>query len=175
MICSGFASRSVHKRAWVSNSSLGSRIKTQRNGTAGNPVEYQSAVSETTSTSRSSSPYQWASVIGVQSMCASSVTAERLGKRSPLSQAARPTNCLTSGLLPRLGDGADLPHQTQVLGDAPRLGDLTSLYAIYRDAPKVHPIAGRRDAHVLPLVGCLGPPVGYHLVPLGYEVLYGAF
>ncbi len=82
---------------------------------------------------------------------------------------------LSSLRLPRLGDGADLPHQVQVLGDAPRLGDLASLYAIYRDAPKVDPIAVRRDAHVLPLVGCLGPPVDYHLIPLGYEVLYGAF
>jgi hypothetical protein len=76
---------------------------------------------------------------------------------------------------PWLAHGAKLLHHAQQVGDTPRLGDLSSLYAIYRDAPKVHPIAGRRDAHVLPLVGCLGPPVGYHLVPLGYEVLYGAF
>jgi hypothetical protein len=84
-------------------------------------------------------------------------------------------NYLTSGPLPRLGDSADLPHQAQVVGDAPRLGDLASLYTIYRDACKVHPIAGRREAQILPLVGCLGSPVGYYLVPLGYKVLYGAF
>src|ERR671921_1527634 len=82
---------------------------------------------------------------------------------------------LSSLVLPRLAYGAKLLHHAKKIGDAPRLGDLASLYAIYRDAPKVHPIAARRDAHVLPLVGCLSPPVGYHLVLLGYEVLYGAF
>src|SRR5215213_5758215 len=65
-------------------------------------------------------------------------------KKGRESSGPRPTNCLTSGLPPRLGDGADLPHQAQVLGDAPRLGDLASLYAIYRDARKVHllPVGG---------------------------------
>ena len=86
-------------------------------------------------------------------------------RRGRESSGPRPTNCLTSGLPPRLGDGADPPHQAEVLGDAPGLGDLPSLYATYRDASKVHPIAGRRDVDVLPLVGCLGPPVGYDLVP----------
>src|SRR5215212_11841681 len=76
---------------------------------------------------------------------------------------------------PWLAHGTKLLHHAQQVGDAPPLGDLASLYAIYRDAPKVHPIAGRRHAHVLPSVGCLSPPVGYYLLPLGYEVLYGAF
>jgi hypothetical protein len=40
----------------VLNSSSGSRISTQRNGTAGNPVLYQIAVSESTSTTRSRAP-----------------------------------------------------------------------------------------------------------------------
>jgi hypothetical protein len=82
---------------------------------------------------------------------------------------------LSSLVLPRLAYGAKLLHHAQKVGDAPRLGDLAPLYTIYRDARKVHPIAGRRDTHVLPLVGCMGPPVGYHLVSLSYEVLYGAF
>ena len=43
----------MHSRAWVSNSPLGSRIKTQRSGTAGKPVLYQTAVAEITSTVRS--------------------------------------------------------------------------------------------------------------------------
>src|SRR5215203_7457037 len=68
MICSGLVSRSVQRRAWGLNSSLGSRINTQRTGTAGNPVEYHTAVWETTSTARSPSPYQWASVTGVHTI-----------------------------------------------------------------------------------------------------------
>src|SRR5215210_2391059 len=48
----------AQNRAWVSNSSCGSRISTQRTGTAGKPVEYQSAVSETISTVRCAPPYQ---------------------------------------------------------------------------------------------------------------------
>jgi hypothetical protein len=82
---------------------------------------------------------------------------------------------LSSLVLPRLAYGAKLLHQAQQVGEAPRFRNLAPLYTIYRDARNVHPIAGRRYAHVLPSVGCMGPPVGYHLVPLGYEVLYGAF
>src|SRR5215207_2304880 len=94
--------------------------------------------------------------------------------RTPVNKGKR-GETLGSLVLPRLGYGAKLLHHAQEVGDAPRLGDLASLYAIYRDARKVHPIAGRRDAHVLPLVGRLSPPVGHYLVPLGYEDLYGAF
>src|SRR5215204_3029063 len=43
-ISSGLALRSVHTKAWVANSPLGSRTNTQRMGTAGNPVLYQTAV-----------------------------------------------------------------------------------------------------------------------------------
>ena len=39
---------------------------------------------------------------------------------------------------PQLAYGAKLLHHAQQVGDTPRLGDLASLYAIYRDAPKVH-------------------------------------
>jgi hypothetical protein len=46
MIRSESASRSVQRRAWVLNSSLGLRITTQRTGTAGKSVEYQMALSE---------------------------------------------------------------------------------------------------------------------------------
>src|ERR671921_1922026 len=81
---------------------------------------------------------------------------------------------LSSLGLPWLAYGAKLLHHAQQVGDAPRLGDLASLYAIYGDACEVHPISGRRDAHVLPSVGRLSPPVGHYLVSLGYEVLYGA-
>ncbi len=79
----GSASRSVHNKAWASNSSRGSRISTQRNGTAGKPVEYQTAVSETISTGRSVPPYQPLTVIGVQAVRGSSSTAERFGRRGP--------------------------------------------------------------------------------------------
>ena len=50
------------------NPPSGSRIKTQRMGTAGSPVEYQMAVSEMTSTARSPPPYQLLTVIGVQAV-----------------------------------------------------------------------------------------------------------
>src|SRR5215218_1493611 len=105
-------------------------------------------------------------------MCA---RAPRKRRTSENSVKAKFGETLGSLVLPRLAYGAKLLHHAQKVRDAPRLGDLPSLYAIYRDAPKVHPIAGRRDAHVLPSVGRLSPPVGYYLVPLGYEVLYGAF
>ena len=62
--CSGSASRSVHRRAWGSNPPSGSRIKTQRMGTAGKPVEYHTAVLEAISTVRSSLPYQSAIFVG---------------------------------------------------------------------------------------------------------------
>ena len=48
----------MHKRAWMANSPHGSRISTQRKGTAGNPVLCQIAAAETTFTVRFSLPYQ---------------------------------------------------------------------------------------------------------------------
>src|SRR5688572_9149506 len=59
----GSASRSVHSRAWVLNSPSGSRIKTQRTGTANKPVEYHTAVWEATSTMRSPLPYQQLAIL----------------------------------------------------------------------------------------------------------------
>src|SRR5215212_7339881 len=41
-ICSGSAPRSVYSKAWVAKAPCGSRTSTQRMGTAGSPVEYQS-------------------------------------------------------------------------------------------------------------------------------------
>jgi hypothetical protein len=70
----------------VSNSARGSRINTQPKGTAGNPVECQTAVAETTSTVRFSLPYQSGTVIGAQSVLGSSPISERFGKREPLSR-----------------------------------------------------------------------------------------
>src|SRR5215212_2216136 len=86
MICSGSVARSVQRSAWGWNSSCGSRINTQRNGTAGKPVEYQTAVLETISIVRFCLPYQFATMIGFQPVEESSATTERLGKRSPLSR-----------------------------------------------------------------------------------------
>src|SRR5215218_10979563 len=108
------------------------------------------------------------SPLGAASLDHRSVTRVNKGKK-------KRDEALSSLSRPQLAYGAKLLHHAQQVGDTPRLGDLASLYAIYRDAPKVHPIAGRRDAHVLPLVGRLRPPVDHYLVPLGYEVLYGAF
>jgi hypothetical protein len=84
MIFFGSASRSVHRSAWVLNPPWGSRIKTQRIGTANKPVEYQTAVAEETSTMRSLLPYQLAILVIFQTVFGSWVTSERLGSRSPL-------------------------------------------------------------------------------------------
>ena len=48
-ICAGSAMRSVQRRACGANSSCASRSRTQRRGTGGSPVWYQSAVAEATS------------------------------------------------------------------------------------------------------------------------------
>src|SRR5215207_4629886 len=71
----GSASRFVHRRAWVLKSPSGSRTKTQRTGTAGNPVEYHPAVAETISTVRSALPYQLAIVVGSQTVLGSDTNA----------------------------------------------------------------------------------------------------
>src|SRR3712207_5838947 len=80
----GSALRSVRRKAWVLNSSCGSRTNTQRKGTANKPVLYHTAVAEATSTMRSSLPYQLAIMVGFQTVFGSSATTERLGRRSPL-------------------------------------------------------------------------------------------
>src|SRR5215217_1852491 len=78
-------------------------------------------------------------------------------------------------LSPRLSNRADLPHQAQLILEGPRLGDLACLYVVHGDARKFHLLASRGYTRVLPLVGCTGSPASYHLIPLGYEVLYGAY
>src|SRR5215204_4066839 len=112
-IRSGSASRSVHRRAWGSNPPSGARIKTQRTGTAGKPVEYHTAVSEAISTVRSLLPYQSAILIGSQTVLGSSATTERLGSRSPLSLEARSSflpgaswrsGLVEGGIQPETGD-----------------------------------------------------------------------
>jgi hypothetical protein len=55
-------------------SALRSRTSTQRMGTAGNPVLYQTAVADATSTVRSPPPYQSSTVAGVQVVEGSSAT-----------------------------------------------------------------------------------------------------
>ena len=77
--------------------------------------------------------------------------------------------------LSRLGNGADLSHQAKLVLYVPRLGDLAPLYAVDGDAREFHLIAGRRDAHIVPLMGGAAPPASNHLVPLGYYVLNGAY
>ena len=84
MIRPGSAPRSVQRSAWVLNSPCGSRIRTQRNGTAGKPVVCQTAVSETISTVRAPLPYQLVTVMGLQTVVGSSAIIERFGSLSPL-------------------------------------------------------------------------------------------
>ena len=54
----GAAPRSPHRRAWVLNSARGSRMRTQRTGTANKPVEYHTAVLEAISIVRSRSSWR---------------------------------------------------------------------------------------------------------------------
>ena len=82
-ISSGSASRSVHTNAWGLNSPCGSRTRTQRTGTAGKPVEYQTVVLEETSTIRCLLSYHLAIVVGFQTVFVASATSERLGSRLP--------------------------------------------------------------------------------------------
>jgi hypothetical protein len=79
----GSAPRSVQRRAWALNAPWGSRISTQRTGTAGKPVEYHTALAQAISTVRSPLPYQLAILVIFQTVLGSSATTERLGKRSP--------------------------------------------------------------------------------------------
>src|SRR5215212_9076887 len=96
MIRSGSAPRAVHSNAWVLNSWRGSRIRTQRTGTAGKPVLYQRAVLETTSRVRSSAPYQSATTTDLHLVLGSSATTERFGNRPPLSRGL-PISALAYG------------------------------------------------------------------------------
>src|SRR5215204_7313794 len=75
----------------------------------------------------------------------------------------------------RLGKCPDLSHQAQLILYVPRLGDLASLYAVEGDAREFHLIAGRSNAHIVPLMGGSAPPASHHLVSLSYEVLNGAY
>src|SRR5215203_4157760 len=77
--------------------------------------------------------------------------------------------------LSRLGHHLNLSHQAQLILYVPRLADLTSLYAVEGDAREFHLLAGRSNAHIVPLMGGAAPPASNHLVSLGYEVLYGAY
>src|SRR5215210_6472601 len=74
IIRSGAASRSVHRRAWVSKWPSGSRIRTQRSGTAGSPELYQRAGLVTISTTRSALPYHWGSVTLLHPVAGSAAT-----------------------------------------------------------------------------------------------------
>jgi hypothetical protein len=66
-------------------------------------------------------------------------------------------------------------HQAKLVLHTPRLGDLASLYAVYGYAHEFDSIAGRRDAHIVSLVGGSAPPASNHFIPLSYEVLNGAY
>jgi hypothetical protein len=95
----GSASRSVRRRAWVSNSACGSWIDTHRaRGHGDGHGEQPSGVPHgrlgsdlDRSIVRSVSPYQLAIVVGAQTVLESSATAERLGKRSALRGVASPS------------------------------------------------------------------------------------
>src|SRR5215218_9434995 len=89
----------------------------------------------------------------------------------------RPTNCLTSGLLPRLRDGADLPHHAKGVVVRPIFCDLaageTLEQTLEREGPHRHPVAPGGDAHQFALVGPISYPPGAHLLAFGYLLLNG--
>src|SRR3712207_7410168 len=83
-ICSGSAPRSVQSKAWVAKAPCGSRTSTQRMGTAGNPVLYQTAVPEAISTVHSPLPYQLSTLAGVQEVLRSEEHTSELQSRQYL-------------------------------------------------------------------------------------------
>jgi hypothetical protein len=85
----------------------------------------------------------------------------------------RPTNCLTSGLLPRLGDGADLPHHAKGVVVRPIFCDLAAGETLEREGPHRHPLAPGGGAHQFALVGPISYPPGAHLLAFGYLLLNG--
>src|SRR5215210_4204283 len=74
-----------------------------------------------------------------------------------------------------LGKCPDLSQQAQLILDVPRLGNLASLYEVEGNAGEFHLLAGRSDAHIVPLVGGAAPPASHHLVSFSYEFLNGAY
>src|SRR5215211_1111134 len=75
----------------------------------------------------------------------------------------------------RLGKRADLPQQAKLVLYVPRLGNLASLYAVEGDAREFHLVAGRSNAHIVPLMGGSASPACHHILSLSYEVLNGAY
>ena len=111
---------SVHSRAWGSNPPSGSRISTQRMGTAGKPVEYHTAVSEAISTVRSSLPYQLAISVGFQTVFGSSATTESWAAARPLARSPYLARASWRG---RLVEGAIQP---QACHKGDRIGELAA-------------------------------------------------
>jgi hypothetical protein len=72
-------------------------MRTRRTGTANRPVEYHTAVWEAISTMRSALPYQFAIIVGFQTVAGSWATSEGLGKRSPLRRGLPISDLGSSG------------------------------------------------------------------------------
>src|SRR5215207_6642410 len=73
----------------------------------------------------------------------------------------------------RRGDGAYLLHHAQEVVVRPAIHELAAFYTVYADARNLHPVAAWRDVHKLPLVRDACRPARDHLIPLGYQVVYG--
>src|SRR3954452_8054304 len=84
-ISTGSSSGSVLKKACGSCSPLGSRTRTQRSGTGGEPARYQTATSEAMATVRVRLPYQPVSVTVRQTVAASASRFFSLGRRRPFT------------------------------------------------------------------------------------------
>ena len=76
----------MQRRAWVAHRPGGSRRSTQRSGTGGRPLCYQTAVAEATSTARAPSPYQSAMVMVAQAVAGSVMHAAKVGSRGPFTR-----------------------------------------------------------------------------------------
>ena len=83
-ICSGSAASSVHRNACGLNVFCGSRTRSQRNGTTGRPLLYQTALPVAISTALPPWPYQCDSVTLRQPR------RTRVSRRSPRRYAAQP-------------------------------------------------------------------------------------
>src|SRR5215208_8082617 len=74
-------------------------------------------------------------------------------EEGPRAKPPRPTNCLTSCLLPRLGDSADLSHHAKGVVVRPIFCDLAARETLEREGPHRHPLARGGDAYQFALVG----------------------
>src|SRR3954469_24208560 len=157
-ISPGSSSGSRLKKACGSRSPVGSRTRTQRSGTGGEPLRYQTATSEARATVRVWLPYQPVSVTVRQAVAASASRCLSLGRWRPYHRPASPF----SGPAWRDG-GEQVGIQAQAAdhgaGLPPRREQVEHSEAAVADEHQ--PVPGQPAAHAQ---NALAGPVGERLV-----------